>query len=615
MQAKAVLPFFGSEIKNRFTQLRLRSLAEDYILLPLNIEAIDYVVSAGVDYTLIDDWLKAVTFSDAYQQAQLLEKSWFKPAQENLTARDICWPAFDYRAMQKFWHSFTLAFALAEVIKSQGLRLSFIPPLEKRAFVKFGQPDIYPYIWKTVLGDSAETLKLTKSSTDLIKPLKKICRKIISLPKNTFEKIENLMLQPNRCPDFKEKIVVAVDFFELFRFIPLIRELEKRYPGEIVLVPSWYKPEVIEEIRALNVQSAFLPFVKNIRSDNNISHKFKIGIREAIAAIGSFAQREALAALDFHFAYYAEKRWPQLIFLLDLWTNLWKAGHPRIVIASTLFTSEAQLPVEAARRCGIPTLALPHALVCEPEGPIASEYICYNYSCQKLMFLHEGFCANNLMPCKGILTEDEYKSRPANLFPSINPWKILVLTNNIGFGASIGMMLARPRAQLDAIKTVGSIPKEILPKVSLYIKTHPHWPDIELFKATGRDLTAKVLPPDTELGPLLSRVDLVVALNYYGSALIHVLRKEKPVVFFWTDRGSEWLNFSKFFLAAGPCVETAEEFWILVERFFTDSVTANKMCSQVQEFHQNYLDDRTYPGIQEVISDILDKSIKIQREE
>jgi hypothetical protein len=110
-------------------------------------------------------------------------------------------------------------------------------------------------------------------------------------------------------------------------------------------------------------------------------------------------------------------------------------------------------------------------------------------------------------------------------------------------------------------------------------------------------------------------VDLVVALNYYGSALIHVLRKEKPVVFFWTDRGSEWLNFSKFFLAAGPCVETAEEFWILVERFFTDSVTANKMCSQVQEFHQNYLDDRTYPGIQEVISDILDKSIKIQREE
>jgi hypothetical protein len=47
------------------------------------------------------------------------------------------------------------------------------------------------------------------------------------------------------------------------------------------------------------------------------------------------------------------------------------------------------------------------------------------------------------------------------------------------------------------------------------------------------------------------------------------------------------------------------EFWSLVRGFFTDPELAEQMRLKAQKFHRDNLDDRNYPDISKVISEVL----------
>ena len=83
-----------------------------------------------------------------------------------------------------------------------------------------------------------------------------------------------------------------------------------------------------------------------------------------------------------------------------------------------------------------------------------------------------------------------------------------------------------------------------------------------------------LLPPNLPLGEALDQADIVVALNYPGTALIYTLQARKPVIFFWNDPlllyRSHTYRHSHLMLPAGVLAKTGEEMWRLVSQFLTD---------------------------------------------
>ena len=114
-------------------------------------------------------------------------------------------------------------------------------------------------------------------------------------------------------------------------------------------------------------------------------------------------------------------------------------------------------------------------------------------------------------------------------------WRVLALTNPISLG---GLSLSSPASQLTALKALDSIPPDISEKVTLSVKVNPNprYAESELFSLATKSLGEKVLPLTTGLESVLEQVDLVVAVNYCGSALIHVLRYHKPAIFLFQHR-------------------------------------------------------------------------------
>lgn len=127
-------------------------------------------------------------------------------------------------------------------------------------------------------------------------------------------------------------------------------------------------------------------------------------------------------------------------------------------------------------------------------------------------------------------------------------------------------------------------------------------------EASVRQRVQKVLPLNTELKSFVERVDLVLAVNYCGSALIHVLRYHKPVILFYTDPivGKPRLNTSgELFLDAGMLVRNPEELWDVVRKFFENWEFAESLRIKAAEFYQEKLDNSRYFPIAEAFENIF----------
>jgi hypothetical protein len=164
-----------------------------------------------------------------------------------------------------------------------------------------------------------------------------------------------------------------------------------------------------------------------------------------------------------------------------------------------------------------------------------------------------------------------------------------------------------------ALRALASPPSDITQRLFLRIKVHPKRPELELFAAVGGQLSQKVLPINCELRSALHETDLVVAVNYYGSALVHALRSGKPVILFYTDSligETGRTESAKLFFPAGTLVKNATDFWSLVREFFTHPDLAERMRLKTQDFCRENLDDSNYPSIGEVLDSILSEHPK-----
>ena len=114
----------------------------------------------------------------------------------------------------------------------------------------------------------------------------------------------------------------------------------------------------------------------------------------------------------------------------------------------------------------------------------------------------------------------------------------------------------------------------------------------------------KMMPADSDLHSALQEADLVVGINYRGTALIHAMLASKPVVSFLTEKAPmldrrDWPY--DMFDEGVAVTRSPEQFWQTVRRIVADGEFAQSLSFKAVRFAENQLDDRRFPSFVEVL--------------
>lgn len=183
---------------------------------------------------------------------------------------------------------------------------------------------------------------------------------------------------------------------------------------------------------------------------------------------------------------------------------------------------------------------------------------------------------------------------------------MLALTDTTDEGTNL-VKLVGLRAQFTALNALVAPPDDLGNRVELRVKTHPKFRDMGMIRAVGPALLDKLMPAESDLHTALEESDVVVAINYYGSALIHAFRAGLPVIHFLTVHESlanSSLNLFNLYSQGGAIARSETEFWGIVRSLLADTGAVRKLRQQALEFAREHLDDSSFPSISVKASDL-----------
>lgn len=615
-QRRHVFAFFGSDVEAEGVAFLPEASIKGWTLLALDAPAIGMAAEAKLAYTLIDDWVDSAAMRQAREKAAECEQEWFQAATDQFTSDEVCWPQFDHHAMHWFWADVMLAMALVEEFQVCDVQeLRFFPSRSRRPAVYYYPSDVCSSLWDAELPGVAKPYQLPRMRPATSK--KALHYRVLRYSRSRVRKVVRVVRRwcavenPGLTTPsaLRGRVVLAFNPGESYRFTPVIERLGEDLPGEIAAAILSHDQATADGIAAQwSIPVACGP--PSAPVDPGLRQQFLRGYARALERSSGQPWQKPLKHLQFHFEYYCAHRWPMLSAGLRFWSGLWSQAQPKAVLVSALQDGESQLPAEAAKRLGVPTVSIPHgAGLGRSSYSMIVDYILCGHSVQSSSLERFGVPATRVLPCRDVVVENEYPVASIPVDTTRGCWHLLVLTDPIGSAGCLAPTTS-PGAQVVALRTLANPPTDIARHLSLRIKVHPGYPDLELIAAASARLLQRVLPPNYGLKSALRQTDLVVALNYCGSALVHALRAEKPVIFFWTDPligRTEPRAHADSFLPAATLVRNPEEFWRVVRSFFTNPELAEEMHLRAGNFFRDNLDDSSYPSIGEVLDRVLSK--------
>jgi len=606
--------FFGSDVKGKGPAFLQDTCRKGYTLLALDTPAVGLAAMSKVPFTLIDDWLDSASIAQARKDAAECEQKWYEAARDEFTSDGICWPEVDHRAMHWFWADTLLADVLLRALRTRGCRvLGFFRHSTRRPKLYYCLSDIYSALWETELGDGTGAFEDPQKHFwyRVFRYAWSNVRKIVKVTKRSKKEIGAV-----RPPSvFSAEVVLAFNPGEFHRFTGIMEQLSDSFPGKVAaVILSPNQATAIETAEKWRIPVICGPCPAG--SDLGLQERFLRGYVKALDAARDQLWKKPLECLGFHFEHFCRQRWPELAASFRLWRDLWGQVRPGAVLVSALEDSESQLPAEAAKVLGIPTLSIPHGGGMTSRTSAVNiakrDYVLYSFLTQRAVLERSGVPGHRLIACRDLVAESEYPVVSLDTVAGQASWRLLALTDPVGWRGCLAPIISIV-AQMKALQALNDPPADIAAHLSLKIKIHPNrtWSDLEFYAAMEEGIEEHVLPLNSELSSVLEETSLVVAVNYGGSALVHTLRSGKPVIFFYTDRllmeRAEAYVAADLYLRSGTLVQTAEELWVQVRGFFTDSELAEKMRLKAQAFCRNNFDDSNYPTIGEVVGQVLSK--------
>jgi hypothetical protein len=610
-KVKRVFPFFGSEVKDADPRFLKRLERRGWRPLPLDVPALGIVSRSSLRHSVLEDWLDPETVDRCIRAGEECSSHWYREAREGFTSRGICWPEFDSHAMYWFWTNATIADALTEAFLAGGIeQVLLIRRDEPRAGVYYYPSDIAARYWRSSLRGTIAVEEAALPSPWLQRgrrALRSGARPLFHLLQRVAPPGRGEADRAGTTGELRGKVVLAFNPGEFHRFTPLAKKLLRTLPdgmGGIILSESRRDAEKISRAWEMPVN----PFPPLSGRKSGPGERFEEAFLEVRKASPGKPWGKALEHLSYHFQYYCHRRWPLLDSSLETWLSLWRDIDPRAVITSSLEDAESMLPGQAARQVGRTTMSVPHGGVqSKTTGVLSCDYVLQNFPLQRLPYLKAGIPPHRLMECRNGISGSQYAADSDREAPPATSWRLLLLTGPVGFPGNLPLLSMT--LQVEALKTLANPPRDLADVVGVKVKTHPKasYADPDLLLLAGLQ-GETVLPSGSDLHSVIGDFDLVIAVNYAGTAMIHVLLAGKPVLLFYNNPllGRPGLGTSaELFLGAGPVISKREEIWTAVREFFTNPRKADEIRAQAAEFVRENLDNSAAPDIAEVVGGIL----------
>ena len=527
--------------------------------------------SADLDCTFYDDWLDAAARRDISRIRQLCSGGWFAGQRDAFTSAGVCWPEIDQVMMSGFWEEHALQLALADVFVGAGVaRLSFFRGSGNRPSLHRSPADTFGRTWEQVLSDRL-VVDVLPGPTGESMPMA-IADRVGRRLRRVGAAVRAGAVRLPRRQQLRGRVVVAVGEDEAARFESHVMELADAFDGHVVAVVL--EPDTATAlVRGARWRLPVLPGPPP-RPEVDTGD-FAAALARSRAASAGTPWESALAGAPFQFEHFAHVRWPRQVSVLRGWMQLWDDLAPSAVVVSSLDDARSQLPAVAAKRAGIPSVAMPHAaFYAKTRAEVESDWLLYGSSLQRRAFTAAGAPGGQLLPyvppgAAGRPLPSGATAAAAAAEP--RALTVLALTNPVNEdhpGRVINDCSLGHRDQLTALSILFDAPSD-LAALGLHVrlKTHPLYPDLPLLLAAGPAVAAAALPSSARLDEELAAADVVVGVNYVGSAIAGVAAARKPLVHLWTSPllGDEQLNpYSAGIAEQGAVTRTKDDFWAAV---------------------------------------------------
>lgn len=591
MKSRKVFVIYSSHLVDDFENIVFMAKKEGYEFLSLDINSALNLKKLGIKTLFLEDFLTTDDRLDIFTKARFAVKNFHKIYSASNLKNISKVAEKDAMVFNCYWNEFYLQKALLSKFKSLKLsKLKFLSFNNFGAAVHESPSDTFGNYWKYQTDIPFFSHEIYKKNPSYMKITYFFKTLILSL----FEQINYL-----GSPKIIQPIVFSCTYEEFYYYQGLVENLNNKTNKVILLINNINQIEARKLSKKINIEviglaKTFLYF--------NTSTSIKSGLK--------FSNKDIQAAykIDNHsFKFFEESRWPKMLFYKSWLTKKISRLKPLIIVMTSIEDYRNQVLGEISEKLSIHSISLPHGILASTRLGISMNrtYGVGNMLAKRIASL-SGIEDRKIKILKGLDPEHEYQMDYKQ--PMKAGFNILVLTNPIKSSSDTRVYSTPPVGIKDQIKGLQDISflKDNINYINLTIKTHPGWPEIEMIEYADENLLKITAPSNTSLKDMISKVDLVIGLNYYGAALVTVLKNNKPIILHNTGPIGEFSNLIpsySIFFNSGIVTCSSKELLATCKRFESDNTFRELLHEKARNFNCDLIAPKDSMNVDQFILD------------
>lgn len=499
-------------------------LTDGYTFLPLDRQSYGYVLQKGWPHEMPLDFLTFQQFSTATQQALQQTARLARSIDPALCGWSENWAQADAMMLAALASAAFLADALVPALRERASELVLIRREQPGFLPAFSCHDAVQLVWEKALSGITR-LVLTPGEGLLQQSLP-------AAKEQDFRPMRNAIVFALYSPSIPRHIPLMRATLADAPAPPLLAVLECLYAGKADAQASLRGETIVEGLPSVVIPAFEAPadpstgFIvgspeTGASAERQLLEKAEGLLPNAMALAPLFAQYAAVRALNF------ESMYQNLV-------SIWEKDRPAVCIAEDTAQGEYSLPLVAAARMRIPSVAVPHSTLHVPLHLGAMP--------ASLVACSSPYCAAQYGPltaasgaCVRAFAEvDEENAYPAPAAAStVMPRQdgcanILVLPapafSTAPFGINSG-----PAALAILVRELFDIPADLEDRARVYCKMHPTADESALLLRLGM-APERLLPLDSSMADAIRAADILVGCAYFSSPALMAMRMDIPVI-------------------------------------------------------------------------------------
>jgi len=290
--------------------------------------------------------------------------------------------------------------------------------------------------------------------------------------------------------------------------------------------------------------------------------------------------------LEYHFKFYFTSVWPRTAEYARILEKYLCIASPEWLVGSTNPIAPQLFPYNVASKLGIRSIAMPHGYVQVGDARIESTLLACRNRFERAHFVRSFPDENRVLYCRNAGNELSYQVKDEKGCSAGQKKMVALLTSDPDVSDAF-MSMADRRSFIQAFEQLADLPED-LADLEFVVKSHPRWDLSAFFRSLRFPANMRVVDPKASLVELTKRAWAIVMFNHFGSATVHAIRSEKPILFlnsaglFWPH--TEWLAFP-----AGEVVEDVPSLLNLLRRLKGSTSLYQELLHRCQRFKAEHL--------------------------